>query len=147
MRSPNYALRKGYVARLAGITLNSESVEVFYQYVPDTYTGKYYIILNNVSNNDVSTMSTSDTQTSMSVGIYTREEKYNSGKAADDITDIVMQRIYPNKQTNLDLSADGFQITNTRLAADNTNNWTMEGQQSYIDRTLIFIHTIFHKTV
>lgn len=147
MRSVNYPLRKAYVAALAGITYNGENVEVFYQQAPDTVTDKNYIILNAISGNDVSTMHSSDTQNPISVGIYTQADKYNPGKAADDIADIVFQRIYPNKQFNLDLSADNFQITSTRLARDNTNNWTMEGQKSYIDRTLIFSHTIFHKTV
>lgn len=145
MKSVNYSLRKAYNTALSGITYNSVDVPVYYKKLPDYLTPDNYIIFDGVSNNDISTLHTSDTSTSIRVSIYTRNEKSNSGKACDDIAGIVLQRIYPNNQFVLDLSADGFQIISTKLGADNQNDWTTLSQLEYIDRFLVFTHNIYHR--
>lgn len=147
MRDSNFPLRKAYVVRLTGISYSAATVPVYYQELPDNLNPvpNYYIILNNVSNNDASTKHKADTFTSMSVTIYTFGNKMNSGKAADFIANEVLQRIYPAGPVSLDLSADNMQCVSTELAGDNTSNISDESGRKYIDRTLIFRHRIFQR--
>ena len=143
MRDSNYPLRKAYITALTGLTYNSVAVPVAYQELPNNISPANYIILNSVSSNDVSAKHLSDTSTSIQVTIHTFSDQYNSGKAADDIASLVLQAIYPNRQTHLDLSADNMQCVTTELAGDNTQDYSPQANRKYIDRILTFRHRIF----
>lgn len=144
MRDVNYPLRKAYVSALAGLQYNSIAVPVFYPEAPPDYVGNY-IVLSNVSNNDGGTKYKSSTSTAITVNIYTYDSVSNSGRAADDIASEVLTRIYPDRQTHLDLSADNLQCVTTELSNDNTQDYGQTGERKYIDRVLTFRHVIFQR--
>ena len=98
MKDSNYPLRKSYYSALTGITYDSNTVPVYYLQAPDDIAASNYIVFGGVSNNDLSTKSSADTDSLMRVTIHTFKEKYNDGKEADFIAGSVLERIYPNSQ-------------------------------------------------
>lgn len=145
MRDSSYPLRKAYITALGSLTYNSADVPVYYQEAPDTETAENYVVINSVNHNDGSGKHLSETESSVTLTIHTFDSKYNSGKAADDIASLILTAIYPNRQTNLDLSADSMQCIKTVLASDNIQDYAVEADRKYVDRTLIFRHTIFQR--
>jgi len=143
MKDVNYPLRKAYFAALSGITYGGVAVPVYYGSLPEDEAPVNYIIFGGLTHNDDSTKNSADTVSLMKTTIHTYNNKYNDGKAADVIGGIVYQRIYPDSHTNLDLSADGLQITGTTFSNDFTNDFVINKAVVYVDRTLIFRHTIY----
>ena len=145
MKSVNYPLRKAYVSALAGIEIEGQPVPVYYLVAPDSETSPYYITLNSVSNNDISTKGSSDTNTSMQVQIHTWSNGGNSGAVADIIAQAVYEQIYFNTQTVLDLSADNLQMISTKMANDQVNELSGLGNKQFVTRIITFDHNIYHK--
>lgn len=143
MKDINAALQKAYFTALTGITYNSVAVPVYYMTAPDDLTADNYIIFGGVTNNDISTKGSSDTNSLMRVTIHTKSNKYNSGKAANDIAGQVFERIYPNPQSVLTL--EGLQMYSTELHSDITQDYSIKNSVSFIDRILIFRHKIYHQ--
>jgi len=141
MLSPNISVRKAYYATLSTIQYEGVPVPVFWNEIPKTIAPGIYIIFSNIRNNDQSNKGASVTQTSVTVSVYTNSMKYNDGLAVEAVANEVLNRIYKSPQFKLPLDTF-FQITQTRLTSDITNNFS-ERQNVYIDRILIFNHTIF----
>jgi len=57
---------------------------------------------------------------------------------------MVMELVYPLNGPTIDLSADGLQLHSTKKVQDFTENWEVQNQKVYIDRTLIFSHNIYY---
>lgn len=144
MKDVSYPLRKAYVAALAGITYEDTPVGVYYPEIPDNMDPEVAIVLSSINSNDRSTKGSADTSTSIQVTIRTFNEKYNNGRAADTVGGEVLARIYPNKQFDLDLSADGLQVTNTELQQDFLQDYGVQNDRKYIDRIMVFRHDIYH---
>lgn len=140
MKDVNYPLRKAYYAALSTITYNSSPVPVYYQYLPDDITPDVYILFGGVSNNDSSTSNSFDTSTLMQVTVGTYKEKYNDGKAADEVGGKVLEKIYTKPSS---LVATGLQIVSTELQSDFIQDWSLQNQRVYIDRLITFKHNIF----
>lgn len=145
MRDVNFPLRKRYITALAGLSYNSVEVPVFYQFLPDGNSAELYVIIETISNNSTGTINTQDTQTSVTLTIHSGGTKYSNGQAVDSVAGQIMTAINPNPSAVLDLSADNFQMTSTRLATDNIQSFSEEGAKVYIDRILTFEHSIFQK--
>lgn len=143
MKDINAALQKSYYTALNGIVFNDAAVPVYYMTAPDDLAVDNYIIFGGVTNNDISTKGSSDTNTLMRVTIHTKGNKYNSGQAANNIAGQVLARIYPNSQAVLTL--EGAQMFSTELASDNTQDYSIQNSVSFIDRILIFRHKIYHR--
>src|SRR6185312_1337762 len=141
MLSPNISVRKAYYATLSTIQYEGVPVPVFWNEIPKTIAPGIYIIFSNIRNNDQSNKGASVTQTSVTVSVYTNSMKYNDGLAVEAVANEVLNRIYKSPQFKLPLDTF-FQVTQTRLTSDITNNFS-ERQNVYIDRILIFNHTIF----
>lgn len=144
MKDVNWPLRKIYYSALNGLTYNSTTIKAFYQKAPDDISDKYYIVFAGLTNNDVSSKQKSDTDTSIRVTIHTYESKYNDGRAADAIAQLVFDAIYPNKQTRPDMSADGLQVVNTSLSQDLVQDYNIQNSREYFDRILTFTHRVYH---
>lgn len=144
MKDVNWPLRKIYYAALNGLTYNSEIVKSFYQKAPDDITDSIYIVYSGVSNNDVSSKQKSNTDTSMRVTIHTHELKYNDGRAADAVAELIFTALYPDKTNMADMSADGLQLVTTTLSGDFIQPYSIQGATEYIDRVLTFTHRIYH---
>lgn len=142
MLSPNLTIRKAYFATLSTIQYEGVPVPVFWNQLPTTISPGIYIIFSNIRNNDLSNKSASVTQTSVTVSVYTNSLKYNDGLAVESVANEVLNRIYNSPQFKLPLN-NFFQITQTRLTSDITNNFSQDRQNVYIDRILVFNHTIF----
>lgn len=143
MKDVNYPLRKAYFSALTGISYLGVAVPVYYMNLPDNLNPANYIIFGGVTNNDLSTKNSADTSTLMRVTTHTIKEKSNDGKAADYIAGEILQRIYPNSQAVLDLSADGLQMFSTELVNDLTQDYSQRNAAVYVDRILLFRHKIY----
>lgn len=142
MLSSNVSVRKAYYATLSTIQYEGVPVPVFWNQLPTTISPGIYIIFSNIRNNDQSNKSASVTQTSVTVSVYTNSLKYNDGTAVEFVANEVLNRIYKSPQFKLPLDTF-FQIIQTRLTSDITNNFSQDRQNVYIDRILVFNHTIF----
>lgn len=143
MLSPNLAVKLAYFQNLSGILYLGDPVKVFWGQLPTTIATGLYIIVSSIRNNDVSTKSSSDTQTSVTVSIYTNSPKYNDGVAVEAVANEVLNRIYRNSQFNIQLNNTFFQCIKTELTSDQTNDFSQNNQLVYIDRILVFNHLIF----
>lgn len=143
MLSSNLSLRKAYFSLLSTIQYNSVSVPVYWQQLPTTVEAGIYIIFGQIRNNDDSNKSASVTQTSVTVSIFTNSLKYNDGVAVEAVTNEVLNRIYKEPRFNIVLAQSFFQIIQTTLESDITNDFSEDRQNIYIDRVLVFNHTIF----
>lgn len=143
MKDVNAAIQKSYYTALTGITYNSVAVPVYYMTAPDDLNVDNYIVFGGVTNNDISTKGSSDTNTLMRVTIHTKSNKYNSGQAANSIAGQVFASIYPTSQSVLTL--EGFQMYSTELHSDLTQDYSIQNSVSFIDRILIFRHKIYHR--
>lgn len=142
MLSSNLALRKAYFATLSTIQYNSAAVPVYWSQLPTTVAPGIYIIFGSIRNTDDSNKNASVTQTSVTVSIYTNSLKYNDGVAVESVANEVLNRLYLNPQFKITLN-QFFQVIGTQLTSDNTNDFSQDKQNTYIDRIMVFNHTIF----
>ncbi len=91
MRDVNTSLLKNYFTAFAGITYNAIPVPAYSGILPDNINPNYYILFGEVSNNDLSTKGSSDTNTLMRVSIHTFSEKYQSTIPVNEIANQVYQ--------------------------------------------------------
>lgn len=133
----NYSLRIAYFTALTGIG----DTPVFYNMVPPTVSPNNYIVFRSITNNDASTISSSDIDLQITIEIQTFEDGLNSGLTADMIAREVFNRIYPNPQAVLTL--DGAQMVKTRMLSDVTNTPIAQGNRFYVSRFITFGHNIF----
>lgn len=143
MLSVNLTLRKAYFASLNNITYDGNPVKVFWSQLPTSIAPGIYIIFGQIRNVDIGNKSRSLTLTSVTVSIYTNNIKYNDGVAVEIVAGEVLNRIYRDQRFKLDLNSDFFNILGTTLQSDFTQDFTEDKQNVYIDRILIFQHTIF----
>ncbi len=145
MKDLNFPLRKAYIAALDGeLSFDGDNVPVYYQQAPDVEESALYVILSGHSNTATGTFSTQDNAALFTVTIHSFGEKYSNGQAVDDVTGQIMGIIFPNSQAVLDLSADDLQMTGMELVSDNVQDFESNGTKIYIDRILIFRHSIFN---
>jgi len=97
------------------------------------------------THNEIGTIGETNTsRISVQLKICTKEKEFNSGKLADDLAGQVLELIYPNKQTQIDLTSDGFTCSGTRLVSDIISNYQNDANMVYIDRIITFEHIIYH---
>ena len=145
MKSVNYALRSFYKTAFTGLTVNSIAVPTYYLDAPESETSQIYITLNTVSNVDISTKQSADTNTSMQVQIHTWSDNGNAGKNADDVASAVYSLIYPNPDSTINLDAAGFQAVSISVGNDLVNDHSGRGVRQYLTRIITFNHNIYHK--
>ena len=143
MLSPNLSLRKAYFAALSTIKYLGVDVPVYWSQLPTTVAPGLYIIFGQIRNNDNSPKTSSMTETSVTVSVYTNALKYNDGVAVESVANEVINRIYKNRNFNISPAESFFQIVGTTLPLDITNDFSEQNQNVYIDRIMTFNHTIF----
>lgn len=139
-----YPLQKAYMTLLSGITYNSLPVPVFYQYLPAGDEPPNYIIFGSITDNDDSTMNTQGSIVNIQVKIHTWADQGNDGTAVTMIAKQVLENVNPLLGPTIDLSADGLQLFSTKKTNDFTEDWTVNNQRVYIDRTIQFSHNIYY---
>jgi hypothetical protein len=65
------------------------SCPVYYKYLPATIEPNEYVLINTITNIDAGTIHSSDTDTTIIIGIYTKDSQANPGKTANDIAALV----------------------------------------------------------
>lgn len=143
MLSVNLSLRKAYFATLSTIEYEGNPVKVFWSQLPTSIAPGIYIVFGQIRNVDIGNKSNTLTLTSVTVSVYTNSLKYNDGIAVEIVTNEVLNRIYKDQRFKLELDSDFFQVLGTTLQSDFTQDFTEDKQNVYIDRILIFQHTIF----
>lgn len=142
----NGPLKKAYKTALTGIVFNSFTVPVYATYLPDNIAAENYIVFGSVTNNAIGTINSQDTATSMRVTVYTTGSRNNNGDAADYIGGKVLERIHASPSFNIALPVGvALQMTGTTLESDTTQDYSLSGNKIYIDRILIFRHSILQK--
>lgn len=99
-----------------------------------------YLLISGISNNDSSTFQTSDTDTSIQVSIYTRND---DGSLVQSLANTVYQTIQPGTMPAFTIS--GFQLLTTELVNDIEQSPFIADQQTFLNRTITFKHKIFHQ--
>lgn len=143
MLSVNLTIRAAYNSLLSTITYNSVAVPLYFQQLPTDTAPGIYIIFGQIRNNDDSNKGASVTQTSVTVSIFTNSPQYNDGVAVDTVANEVLNRLYLNPQFKIPLSSSFFQVIGTTLESDDTNDFSQDQQNIYIDRVMVFNHTVF----
>lgn len=143
MLSPNLTIRQAYQSLLSTITYLSVPVPVYWSQLPTDIAPGLYIIFGQIRNNDDSNKNASVTQTSVTVSVFTNSVKYNDGVAVDTVANEVLNRLYLNPQFKIPLANSWFQVVKTTLQSDQTQDFAQDKQNIYIDRIMIFSHTIF----
>lgn len=136
MRDVNLPLRKAYIAALAGI-----GCPVYYQIVPDSVNVDTYVVIERISNNDASTMNSTDVTATVQLTVFTHSSSYNTGVVCATKAGLILTALKPTPQYQI--AADGVQVVSTKLQSDNENNYTINNTKNYVDRTLVFQHHIF----
>lgn len=143
MLSVNLSLSRAYYAALSTITYLGNPVPVFKNQIPTTIAPGIYIMFGRIRNTDNSPKTSSMTQTSVTVTVYTNFLKYNDGVAVDEVANEVLNRIYKNGTFKLQLAESFFQLAGTSLQNDFVQDFSEDKQNTYIDRIMIFNHQIF----
>lgn len=144
MTDVNTPLIKAYYEALAGnVTYpgSSSVVSVYEGEEPDNLQDKAYIVIGDVVSRDASTKSSSDTSTSIQVGIYTWENKYNTSLIVNDIAAQVYQLLKPTP--NAVLQVDGMQMINMYVSNDRAERLGVLAGRKYINRIIIFQQDLF----
>jgi hypothetical protein len=132
----NYSLRVAYFNALKVL-----SVPVYYQAVPNNINPNNYIVFRSIFNVDDSSKTCSQTTTTITVEIHTKQDVINQGVNSDTIARDVFNVLYPNRTEQL--AIDGAQIVNTELLNDRTENFQMNSGEMFISRYLTFKHIIY----
>ncbi len=143
MLSVNTALSEAYFSTLSTIEYLGNPVPVYKNQLPSTIAPGLYITFGRMRSNDVSPKTSSTTNTSVTVSVYTNSMKYNDGVAVDVVGNEVYNRLYKAQSFNLDLQSQFLQIIQTSLQSDFIQDFSVDKQNTYIDRIMIFNHTIF----
>lgn len=116
MKDPRKALRTAYRTALASLTYNSATVPV-YDKVPKSATYPYVAIAEQTSVDD-SNKTNYGQEVTVLLDIVTGFTPGTGGAApSDDIADAILQVVHI-RGTNLDLSADNFNVITTILDSD-----------------------------
>ena len=110
---------------------------------PDDVLDKIYVVISDVSSNDVSTKSSFDFNCNIQLSIHSWEYKYVNSSTLNTTVGQILQAIKPDVNSVFDLSADGMQMTDLKLAQDVTQRLGILGERKFITRILIFTQNIF----
>lgn len=110
---------------------------------PDDLLDKIYVVISDVSSNDVSTKSSFDFNCNIQLSIHSWEYKYVNSSTLNTTVGQILQAIKPDVNSVFDLSADGMQMTDLKLAQDVTQRLGILGERKFITRILIFTQNIF----
>src|ERR1044072_1834343 len=147
MSNVNRTLRKKCFELLNGnITVGSNSVPVYYKYIPNTIDKPYYIIIRTISNTDDSNFHRIKTNTSLQFGIYSKDTIANSGEAVEDIADQIHAIIYPTPQSTIDLTPN-FQCAALKLGGDFSPDAFQSDNSIFINRFITFDLNILHQPI
>lgn len=145
MKDINYILRKKYYEVIKAIQYNSKDLPVFYGYAPDNYSADVYVVISSINTSSIDTKTTTDEDFTIQIGIYSYEQKNNSGVKLDNVAGDILEAIKPTPTSVLDLSADNLQMVNLRKVSDNLQTISLGNNGVYINRFINFRSQILIK--
>jgi hypothetical protein len=143
MLSVNDILSKAYFATLSTIEYLGNPVPVYKNQLPTDIAPGLYIMFGRIRSQDTSPKTSSTTQTTVTVWVYTNSLKYQDGVAVDVVGNEVLNRLYKVRDFNINLNSQFLIVNTTSLQQDFTQDYSVDKQNVYIDRVMIFSHTIF----
>jgi len=120
------------------------SYPLYYKYLPAFEKANAYVTINTITNIDASTMQSSDTDTTIQIGIYSRETQANPGQLVNDIAAAVYAVLYPSPIAAIDLMPD-FQVCSVSLVNDVVPDAIASNTEIFINRFLTFRFNIYHR--
>lgn len=142
MKEISARVRKGYLDKLEGISLNGISIPVY-----DTFAASdapsYYILLKDINaEEDASIKNVIMQDVNITVDVVTKFTTTGAGSLTSElIGGIVTQLIAPNSTTDYINLAPDFQVLTTRKLKDSPLN-TDTGTEKEYRRILIFNHKV-----
>ena len=123
--------------------INALGIPVYEGEEPDDVLDKIYVVISDVSSNDVSTKSSFDFNCNIQLSVHSWEYKYVNSSTLNTTVGQILQTIKPDVNSVFDLTADGLQMTDLKLAQDITQRLGILGERKFITRILIFTQNIF----
>jgi len=143
MLSVNDTLSKAYFSTLSTIQYLGNPVPVYKNQLPTDIAPGLYIMFGRIRSQDVSPKTSSMTSTTVTVWVYTNSLKYQDGVAVDIVGNEVLNRLYKVQDFNINLNSQFLIVNQTSLQQDFTQDYSVDKQNVYIDRVMIFQHQIF----
>lgn len=140
MKDVHTPLMKLYYAAISGL-----GYPTFEGEEPDDTLDKLYVVINNVTSSDISTMNSTDVQAQVQVTINSWEVKYNNREALNEAADAILQAVKLQPGSEFDMSAYNMQMLNLRVITDRDPNYGKLAGRVYISRQIIFDQHIFIK--
>ena len=109
---------------------------------PDDVLDKIYVVVSDVTSNDVSTKSSFDFNASIQLSVHSWEYKYVNSKTLNETVNDILEAVKPDNISTL--VADGVQIATTKLSQDITQRLGILAERKFISRILIFQHLIIY---
>ncbi len=109
---------------------------------PDDVLDKIYVVVSDVTSNDVSTKSSFDFNASIQLSVHSWEYKYINSKTLNETVNDILEAVKPDNISTL--VADGVQIATTKLSQDITQRLGILAERKFISRILIFQHLIIY---
>jgi hypothetical protein len=123
--------------------INGLGIPVYEGEEPDDVLDKIYVVVSDVSSNDVSTKSSFDFNCNIQLSINSWEYKYVNSSTLNTTVGQILNAIKPDVNSVFDLTADGLQMTDLKLSQDITQRLGILGERKFITRILIFTQNIF----
>jgi hypothetical protein len=147
MKNINKALRKKFFDLLNGaIIISSNAVPVYNKYLPSTVTAPSYIVLRTINNNDTSNFTRNKSNTSLQIGVYTKDTSANDESFCDTIVEQILAIVYPSPSSKIDLMPY-FQACCMKLDNDFSPDALQFNNAIYINRFLTFSFQVMHQPV
>lgn len=145
MKDINRALRKKYFEMLNGnLIINDTAVPVHYKYIPNIIDAPIYVLITTVSNTDISTKQRHMTDTSIQIGIYSKDTIANDGAAVDEIADQIYAIVCPTTLSKIDLMPE-FQVVFFNMQSDNSPDAIQTDTSIFVNRFITFSHKVDHR--
>lgn len=142
MRNVELALRKAYKT-----AIDAANTGAFFSFGEALQNNNYgaAIVVKSISTNEITNKEITHVDARVTIVVTTNKLTSNDGVNCANITDKVLEAIYQNQRSKLDLSEYNLQCYNTNLVSQNTDSWSVQNQVVYVDTTLVFLHKIFIK--
>jgi pyridoxine 5'-phosphate synthase PdxJ len=142
LRNVELAIRKAYKT-----AIDAANTGAFFSFGEALQNNNYgeAIVMKSIDTNEITNKALSHVDARVTLVITTNNTTSNNGLNCAQITDKVIEAIYQNQRSKLDLSEFNLQCYNSNLVSQKTDSWSVQNQVVYVDTTLVFSHKIFIK--
>ncbi len=120
------------------------AIPVFIDYVPNQLSADAYVLITSPSSVGTPTFNSDDTDTTVQLGIYTKDKVANNDDIAGTAAQVIFDTICPDQSVLLDLTAFGFDKCGVDLVNDVTPEAIQTDSEIFINRFITFRHNIQH---